>query len=210
MRSGLQRKLTLSHLVVTLISVAILVILILGGYLIYLRTDLSAFWIGDQTYYIADDIAYYLDGAPLSEEFIEDFIFDTGFDPITETDDPEDIYYEDWIIIFDPEGKVVGSNDEWRYPLGSSPDLEQLPGFDLDLFQTPTSELTSEDPFDLVAYAVEGKDHIGQAAIISYENEHIGWVYYRAGGVDAPISSTETVTVLIIVLIGAALIATLI
>jgi len=190
--------------------VAILVILILGGYLIYLRTDLSAFWIGDQTYYIADDIAYYLDGAPLSEEFIEDFIFDTGFDPITETDDPEDIYYEDWIIIFDPEGKVVGSNDEWRYPLGSSPDLEQLPGFDLDLFQTPTSELTSEDPFDLVAYAVEGKDHIGQAAIISYENEHIGWVYYRAGGVDAPISSTETVTVLIIVLIGAALIATLI
>ncbi|MBC8508043.1 MAG: sensor histidine kinase [Anaerolineales bacterium] len=210
MRSGLQRKLTLSHLVVTLISVAILVILILVGYLIYLRTDLSALWIGDQAYFIAEDIAYYLDGAPLSEQFSEDFIFDVGFDPITETDDPEDIYYEDWIIILDPEGKVVGSNDEFRYSLGSSLDLEQLPGFDLDLFQTPASELVSEDPYDLVAYAVEGKDHIGMAAIINYENEHIGWIFYRAGGVDAPVSSTQTITALVVVLISAALIATLI
>lgn len=210
MRTGLQRKLTLSHLIVTLISVVILVLLILVGYLIYLQTDLAAFWIGDQAYYIADDIAYYLDGDPLSEEFTEDFIFDNGFYPISPTDDLEDIYYEDWIIILDPEGKVVGSNDEFRYPLGSSPNLEQLPGFDLDLFQTPVNELVAEDPYDLVSFAVEGKDHVGMAAIISYDNEHLGWVYYRAGGVDAPFSSSQTITALVIVLASAALISTLI
>jgi len=210
MRSGLQRKLTLSHLIVTLISVTILVVLILVGYLIYLRTDLSAIWIGDQTYYIADDLVYFLDGAPLNEEFTEEFIYDVGFDPIIESDDLEDIYYEDWIIILDPEGRVIGSNDELRYPQGSYPDLEQLPGFDLELFQIPTSELISEDPFDLVAYAVVGNDHIGIAAIISYEYEHLGWVYYRAGGVDAPFSSIQTITALIVVLVSAALIATLI
>jgi len=210
MNFGLQFKLTLSHLFVTLISVVILVALILGGYFIYLQTDLSALWIGDQAYFIADDIAYYLDGEPLSVPFTEEFIFDVGFDPITESDDPEDIYYEDWIIILDPEGRVVGSNDEWQYPLGSSPVLSQLPGFDLDLFQIQARKLASEEPNDLVAYAVEGKDHIGQAAIISLENEHLGWVYYRAGGVDAPFSSTQTITALVIVLIGAALIATLV
>lgn len=210
MRFGLQLKLTLSHLAVTLISVVILIALILGGYLIYLQTDLPALWVGDQAYFIADDIAYYLDEAPLNEDFSEEFIFDVGFDPIFESDDPEDIYYEDWIIVLDPEGRVVGSNDDWRYPQGSFPNLEHLPGFDLDLFQTNPSELISEDPFDLVSYAVEAKDHIGMAAIISIDQEHLGWVYYRAGGVDAPFSSTQTITALVIVLVGGALIATLI
>ncbi len=208
MRSGLQRKLTLSHLAVTLISVAILVILILGGYLIYLRTDLTALWVGDQAFFIADDIAYFLDGSPLSEELVEEFIYDVGFDPITPSDDLEDIYYEDWIIILDPDGEVVGSNDAWRYPPGSLPELEQLPGFDMDLFQTASSELISEDPVDLVSSAVEGKDHIGMAAIISYNYEHLGWVYYRAGGVDAPFDSAQTITALVVVLVGGALIAT--
>jgi len=210
MRFGLQLKLTLSHLVVTLISVVILVTLILGGYLIYLRTDFPALWVGDQAYYIADDIVFFLDGDPLTDEFAEEHIFDIGFAPITDIDDSEDIYYEDWIIILDPDGRVAGSNDAWRYPVGSYPKLSQLPGFDLDLFQTDTNELTSEYPSDLVAYSVEGKDHIGQAAIISVDNEHLGWIYYRAGGVDAPFSSTQTITALVIVLVGAALIATLI
>ncbi len=210
MRFGLQFKLTLSHLTVTLISVVILVILILGAYLIYLQTNLPALWAGDQAYYIADDIAFYLDGAPLSEEFTEEFIVDLGFVPIADEDVIQDIFYEDWIVVLDPKGKVVGSNDKWRYPVGSAPDLRQLPGFDLNLFRTETSELTSQDPFDLVSYAIEGKDHIGLAAIISFENEHLGWVYFRAGGVDAPFSSTQTITALIIVLVGAAFIATLI
>ena len=210
MRSGLQRKLTLSHLIVTLISVVILAALILGGYLIYLQTDLPALWAGDQAYFIAEDIAYFLDGDHLTEETAEDIIFEFGFIPISDFDEVEDIFYEDWIIIFSPDGGVIGSNDAWRYSPGSAPDLGQLPGFDMELFQTNESELISDDPWDLVAYAVEGQDHIGQAAIISFDNEHLGWVYYRAGGVDAPFSSSQTITALAIVLVGSALIAALV
>lgn len=210
MRFGLQLKLTLSHLAVTLISVAILVILVLGGYLVYLQTDLPALWVADQAYYIADDIAYYLDGDPLTEEFTEEYIFESGFVAIENDEDFEDLFYEDWIIVFDSMGQVVGSNDAWRYPQGSSPNLDQLPGFDPELFDTPTTELLYEDPFDFVSYAVEGQDHIGMAVIISVDYQHLGWVYYRAGGVGAPFSSTETVTALVIFIVSAALIATVV
>lgn len=210
MRSGLQRKLTFSHLLVTLISVVFLAALILGGYLIYLQTDLPALWAGDQAYFIADDISFFLDGDPLTEDFTEELIFDIGFVPISDIDDIEDIFYEDWIIILSPDGRVIGSNDEWRYPPGSSPDLHQLPGFDVDLFQTSSREIDTEYSYDLVTYAVEGQDHIGQAAIISIDAEHLGWVYYRAGGVDAPFSSGQTITLLAIVLVGSALISTLV
>lgn len=210
MRSGLQRKLTLSHLFVTLISVILLATLILGGYWIYLQTDLPALWAGDQAYFIAEDITYFLDGDPLTEDAAEEIIYEIGFIPINDIDEVKDIFYEDWIIILSPDGGVIGSNDEWRYPPGSFPDLNQLPGFDQYLFQTDENELVSEDPFDLVAYAVVGQDHVGQAAIVNFNDEHLGWVYYRAGGVDAPFSSTQTITALAIVLVGSALIALLV
>lgn len=210
MRFSLQRKLTLSHLVVTLISVTILVVLMLGGYLIYLQTDLPALWVGDQAYFIADDITYFLDDAPLSESFADEFIVDIGFTTIYESDDIEDFFYEDWIIILSPAGGVIGSNDVWRYPQGSAPKLEQLPGFDLELYNTPNDEITTLDPYDLVSYAVEGEDHIGLAAIISYEDEHLGWVYYLAGGVGAPFSSRQTLTALVIFIVVAALISTIV
>jgi two-component system, NarL family, sensor histidine kinase LiaS len=210
MRFGLQRKLTFSHLAVTLISVVILIILVLGGYLIYLQTDWPALWAGDQAYFIADDIAWYLEDDPLSEVFVQEFIAEMGFVPISDFDEVEDIFYEDWIIIVDPQGVVIGSNDDWRYPEGSIPDLAELPGFDLELFSQPQEELTTWDPYDLVSYSVVGNDHIGFAAIISIEQEHLGWVYYRAGGVDAPFNSNQTLTAAIIFLLSAAIVATVV
>jgi len=210
MRFGLQRKLTLSHLAVTLISVVILVILILGGYLIYLQTHWPALWAGDQAFYIAEDIIWYLEEEPFTEDFAQEMIYELGFIPISDIDDVEDIFYEDWVIIIDKQGRVLGSNDDWRYPPGSYPDLSQLPGFDIELYQLPPDELRTWDPFDLVSFAVVGNDHIGQAAIMSEEMEHLGWVYFRAGGVDAPFNSTQTLTAIVIFMLSAAVVATVV
>jgi two-component system, NarL family, sensor histidine kinase LiaS len=210
MRFGLQRKLTLSHLAVTLISVVILIILVFGGYLIYLQTDWPALWAGDQAYFIAEDIAWYLEDVPLTEDFAQEFIAEMGFVPISDIDEIEDIFYEDWIIILDRQGGVFGSNDDWRFPEGSFPALDELPGFDLELFHLPLDDLTAWDPYDLVSYAVAGNDHIGLAAIISIDQEHLGWVYYRAGGVDAPFNSNQTLTAAIVFLLSAAIVATVV
>jgi hypothetical protein len=74
---GLQRQLTLSHLLVTVVSVLILVVGILGGYAIYLRSDWSARWAGDVAANYADDFAAWSStegaGAPIDEFVSLDF-----------------------------------------------------------------------------------------------------------------------------------------
>ncbi len=202
----MQTKLTLSHLAVTLITVLSLSTLIAGGYLIYLKTDLPAQWAGDEAWYIANEIAWQLETTPLTTEFAQAFIWDYGFVPVGETDG-DNLYYEDWLVILAPGGEVIASNDAWRYPPGASPDLSQLPGWDSELFAAETALAGSEE---LVTYAVGGEDHIGQAAIITENGTHLGWVYLRIGGVGVPYSSGETLTALGIVILVAGVIALLV
>ena len=203
----MQTKLTRSHLAVTLISVVILAALIAAGYLVYLQTDLPAQWAGDEAWAIADEIAWELDDAPLTTAFAERYIEDVGFVPIAEFWDENSLYYEDWIIILDAAGGVIASNDTWRYPPGKSPDLSQLPGLDAELFARATPQANADD---LVAYAVVGEDHIGQAAIIALDGIHLGWVYYRIGGIGAPYTSGETLAALAVVILGSGLIAVIV
>ncbi|MBT3389266.1 MAG: HAMP domain-containing protein [Chloroflexi bacterium] len=202
--SPMQTQLTRSHLAVTLISVVILAALIATGYLIYLQTDLPAQWAGDEAYYIAEDITWLLEDAPLTIEFAEEYIWDVGFVPVAESWNEDSLYYEDWLVILAPDGGVIASNDAWRYPPGESPALSQLPGWDSELEAIDTSQ---EDPENLVAYAVFGEDHIGQATIIALDGAHLGWVYYRIGGVGAPYTSGETLAALAVVILGSGLIA---
>ncbi len=205
MRFGLQIKLTLSHLIVTLVSVFILMAIILAGYWIYLRTDAVASWAGDQAAVIADDIVWLLDDDPLTGQTAAEILYSLGFEPAPDTDDPE------LLVIFAPDGQVLASSNERRFRSGTRIDFSQLPGFDRTLAQMSHAEIEAQNLEDLVAYAAEGKDHIGQAAIIDLEGEQLGWVYYRSSSeVIVPFTSTEALAGLALILLGAALIATVV
>ena len=202
----MQRKLTLSHLLVTLISVLVLAALVWGGYRLYLRTNLAARWAGDEAAYAAEEISWQLAGSPLTPEFARDYIREAGFSPVSETDDETILYYENWMLILAPDGTVIASNDETRYPEGSLV-KDHLPGWN-DKLQP---EAVSADFLEIPAsYAVVGEDHIGQAAILSADGTPLGWVYLRFGGVGAPYSSRETLTALAALILGAGLIALLV
>ena len=71
----LQAKFTLSHLLVTLISVVILASLIIGGYYFYLQSNLPASWAAEESAFIAEELNYYLDGESLNSELAREFIF---------------------------------------------------------------------------------------------------------------------------------------
>lgn len=58
MRPTLQTKLTISHLLVTILSVLILASLIAGGYLYYLTSDLPAQWAADTAALVAEDMTF--------------------------------------------------------------------------------------------------------------------------------------------------------
>ncbi len=172
---SLQSKLTVSHLIVTIVTVLVLDTVILLGYFVYLRTDFAARWAGDWAALIAEDIAFILEEDPLTQEFAEQIVFDYGFDPLF--DEPVnflyDANYDDGLVIFDPSGNVLASSDLIAFPVGSCPSGDNLPGFNRDMFN-PDQRTQQLD------FSIEGPDHIGQAAVRSDKGRLLGVVYYRA------------------------------
>ena len=191
----LQRQLTLSHLTVTVVSLLILLPLVLFGYYQLNKGDAVVEWVASWSYYVAEDIEYLLEetGKPLdsqlaqsyvdiarisqvldNEDILFDFLDDSANSNQSEFDyKPEqlsflaDPLYEDWLLITDLEGVVLGSNYQEAYPLSSNLQDNPPPGFDL--------KQTNIDN------AVRLEEHIvGQVQILDADNNSVGWVYYRS------------------------------
>ncbi len=201
---SLQSKLTVSHLIVTIVTVLVLDTVILLGYFVYLRTDFAARWAGEWAALIAEDIAFILEEDPLTQEFAEEIVFDYGFDPLF--DEPVnflyDANYDDGLVIFDPSGNVLASSDLIAFPVGSSPSGDNLAGINSDMFN-PDQRAQQLD------FSIEGPDHIGQAAVRSDKGRLLGVVYYRAAYAAeiGPFSSGQALLAFGLVLSGGALIA---
>jgi hypothetical protein len=206
----LQKQLERSHLYVTILSVLILELLLITGYMIYLQTDLVASWAGNEAAYIADEIGWILEGDPLIASLAEDFISTSGLVPmVTEQDElvihPDDT---DLLVIFTPEWKVLASNDYRNFNPGDYYAPDQLPGFTGNDFWWDRPHLVPNEAGWLSAYAAEGDYHYGVASIMT-DSDAIGHVYFRAAYIAAPFSSGQTLTAFITVLLGSAGVATL-
>ncbi|MEM7799446.1 MAG: hypothetical protein AAF633_09665, partial [Chloroflexota bacterium] len=108
----LQRQLTLSHLFVTGISVAILLVGALIGYAYYLRSDFPAVQAADLALFYTEEYVYL---QAENDEFTPQGFVDAELFPVT--DDPA---FDDWMIISNREGIVIASNHPEAHPLGSS------------------------------------------------------------------------------------------
>ena len=206
----LQKQLERSHLYVTILSVLILELLLVAGYLIYLQTDLVASWAGEQAAYIAEDIIWVLEGDSLTPSLAQDFIAGSGQVPMLDESDELEIHSDDidLLIIFTPDWQVLASNDHRNFYPGDQYAPDRLPGFTGKIFWW-NSALTTDSDGWVSAYAAERDYHYGVASIIDDDLEVIGHVYYRAAYIAAPFSSGETFAAFVIVLLGSAGVATL-
>jgi len=189
MHISLQRRLTLSHLAVTAVSVTVLVILILSGYFFYLRSDLAAAWIGDIAENYAFDLSYWVeeDGGVLDDTFAQAYIDTVAYDLGVVFDDDAELV--EWLLVLTPDGHILASNF-----VNHPPNAELLSGFN-----------PNADPA-IIHYDTTDSGFIGQAAVLAGDGATIGWIYYRFPD-DADFLLKDTARNVVLAAGGAALIA---
>lgn len=174
----LQTQLTFSHLAVTAISLIILLIGLLAGYAIYLRSDLSAAWAGDAAYFYAFDLA--------NADSLEAYV-DSQFLPISA--EPN---LDQWLVVTDRIGSVIATNYPERFPQDSK------------LLDTAPKGLSRRNLFDpaiqfgidwyennnIVFFNTNGR-HIGLAPLTDKAGQWTGWVYYYGGDEDIALSQQQ-------------------
>ena len=174
----LQRELTLSHLAVTTLSIAILMIGILVGYRVYLNSDFPAIFAADLALSYADDFLFDID-LNLSEP--QAFV---DFNMLPVSDEPN---FDDWLILTDPNGVVIGTNYPQRFSLGQSLVTVPPPGFPPSSFGHPTETLSPDwnSGFEASYTNLDGR-HIGLAPLKDSENNWVGWLYLHLAQEDLP------------------------
>lgn len=164
----LQTQLTLSHLLVTLISVVIVVAGLVVGNWLYLNSDFSARWAADVAEVYADEIELLLaDGCQVC---VADLVADE-FLPVGEL--PE---YDEWLVVVDVAGVIVASNDPAGFPPNQNI-RDHLP-FGLD---------TSDFIPDATVYGTQDSRQFAVTAMFTQ-----GWVYYHGGSIDTAFQLRQT------------------
>jgi NarL family two-component system sensor histidine kinase LiaS len=183
----LQTQLTLSHLLVTVISIVILLLGLLLGYTLYLNSNWAAAWTADWAELYADEIDLML--------------FDECTECVTELVESEFIpvsdmpAFDEWIIVIDDDGTVLGSNDPARFAIGSDI-FAQLPfGLDSADFEPDTTTYGNIDSrhFALSAMPTQG-----------------GWVYFHGGSSDNAFQLQQAARSVLLVSLALGLIALLV
>ncbi|HIP70384.1 MAG TPA: HAMP domain-containing protein [Anaerolineae bacterium] len=193
MRLNLQQRLTLSHLAVTIISVAILTILGLAGYFLYLRSDLAAAWAGDIAEEYAAELAFWTEEGSLDDLLAQEYIDATlGTSALITAEEADSA---EWLIVVAPDGRILSSNFIDQYQSGES--SAGLPAFNPDA-----------DPNRTYFSTLNGAS-VGQAPITGGNGRLLGWVYYRFPD-DTRFLLSDAARSAILAALGAAIIAVII
>lgn len=213
MRTGLERQLTLSHLLVTALSAGILALLILAGSVVYLRTDFAARWAGENAAFFADELAYILaqgGHSRIPPELAQAFVAaqippadapDAALADSLEMTPEEFADSGEWLLVFSTDGRIIASNYPGRYPPGAALPTDPPPGFN-------SAKIGADTPAR-ISFQRQGSLHIGQAPVQDERGRILGWVYYRSGE-ESTLLLLDTARTLGWMLLGALLLAVLV
>lgn len=180
---SLRKKLERTHLLTSVLSVGIFAFIILIGYFIYLQTDFVARLAGLDAAFAADEFAEIMYGDPITPDLAKDYILSSGMVPII--DDQQEIYIDpedaDWLVIFDDNWVVMGSNAEKYFPIGKKINPNELIGFD-DGHSIQGTYVSYAAPGKKVPYqyAASGDSHYGLAKMVDWKGSDYGFIYLRA------------------------------
>lgn len=214
----LQRKLTLSHLSAVIVTAILVAFLTLGGYWAYTLTDWSALWVADVAAFYADDIVFVLDGSQSTfDPAFADSYVSASFGYIYYDEDGElqddvltddDQAFEEWIVVMGADGTIWGSSYLGRFPLGESLFDTETPGLDrLWPLDTPDVFSSVDIVRDATSFAKSAEHYVALAPIISYDDELLGYVYYRADNSQALQILEQTAKILSWGVLGATVVA---
>ena len=200
----LQTQLTLSHLAVTLISILVLVLGTLAGYSLYLNSNLAANWAGENAQFTAEETSWWIEEGGDTQELVEAQFLYVDDDIYPANDD-------DWVLITDRFGRIIGSNYLDRFPLDQLLSDDLPPGItmaDVDINSDSSTLRWSADR--TFAYANLGEKHIGLAPVLDEYGGVHGWAYFYDGSNDRESLLGSVVTNLLRVSVGLALVALLV
>ena len=188
-RLGLYRQLQFSHLLVTLLTALILMLCILVGYGWYASSGEIARWAAADILEDANYVAtteYDRDSNTITPERGQEYINEFYW-PFLEPDKRDGIPYDpddpDWYssslsIIVSPEGVILGSNYQKRFPVGARLLKLNAPAFQADWLKV-RDPVRYDLKKPLLRWAAVSNFHIGFAPIISQDNVLLGWWYRR-------------------------------
>lgn len=174
--SKIQIRLTISYLFTTMTVIIILLALTLGGYFLYLKTDLAARWAGEQASLAATDLVYWMDSDQLDPVVVQDYVFSTYGD--FEYEDASQIVTitsGETALVFDLDGAIIASSHVHAFPLNKSIMDGSVQGVSVEAIRDKKPKIT---------YQNLGQYHTGQAPILNHSNQLIGWFYYKTEGDD--------------------------
>ncbi len=174
--SKIQIRLTISYLFTMLMVIVILLMLTIGGYYLYLKTDIAARWAGEQALSGARDLVYWIDSDQLDLVAAQDYVLSTY----------GDLKYEDasqiitmisgeMALVFDLDGYIIASSNVNAFPLNKSIMDGSVQGVSVETIRDKTPKIT---------YQNLGRYHTGQAPILNQNNQLIGWFFYKTEGDD--------------------------
>ena len=196
----LQQRMERSHLIATIATVLFYLLSVIVLYFVFIYTDLSAQWAGEEAAYAADDISYLLDGDHLIPPLANDLIYGLGIvqfyqeNPVFELDEDQ----MDWIVITDPSRKVLASNLPDLFPENMPFARETIEESNQIRFRSASLE-SIYHPNQRIHYmfASYNDNHFGMSEILDAEGKIVGYVFLRFAYVANPLTSNEVLYFLI-------------
>jgi diguanylate cyclase (GGDEF)-like protein len=196
----LQQRMEQSHMVATIATILFYLLSVIILYIIFIYTDLSSQWAGQEAAYAADDISYLLDGDPLIPSLANDLIYGLGIvqfyleNPVFKLDEDE----MDWIVIMDPDKKVLASNLPDTFPENLVFSREMIEETNQIRLKNASIE-SIYHPNQRIHYMFANYDenHFGFSEILDAQDRVIGYVFLRFAYVANPLTSNEVLYFLI-------------
>lgn len=172
--SKIQIRLTISYLFTTMMVIFVLLVFTIGGYFVYLRTDLAARWAGEQAAVDAKDLLDQMNSNQLNSVIAQDYVYSMYGDiEYEDTNANEFVTFTsgETALVIDLDGTIIASSHVDVFPLNKSVLDGSVQGVSVETIRAKSLNISSENL---------GQYHTGQAPILNRRNQLIGWFYYKA------------------------------
>jgi two-component system, NarL family, sensor histidine kinase LiaS len=170
--SKIQIRLTISYLFNASMIIGMFLLLTFGGYFLYLKTDIAAYWAGEQAKLGVDELMFWLEEDELDAIIAQDFVF-AYYSDLEYEDDNQIVTVTtgEMALVIDVNGVVIASSHLDVVPLNTSVFDKTVAGVSLNVIQNRQAR---------TVYQNLGQHHVGQAPIVNSQGDLLGWFYYKS------------------------------
>ena len=196
----LQQRMEQSHMIATIATILFYLLSVIILYFIFIYTDLSAQWAGEEAAYAADDIGYLIDGENLIPPLANDLISGLGIVQVYQHNPVFELEEEgmDWMVILDSNKKVLASNLPDLFPEKMSFSNEFIEEANqIKLRKASLQSIYYSNQRIHYMFASSNDHYFGFSEILDAQDHVIGYVFLRFAYIANPFTSNEVLYFLI-------------